>query len=60
MLSLGDELTRVKLCNNALENLVDDGWEHSLVIVLTKPPVDCRKGLCGGTGQHAAGDVHHL
>lgn len=39
-LSLGDELCGIELGNNRFKNFVSDGWENSLVVILSEILVD--------------------
>ena len=60
LFTLGDELARVELRDDALEDLVHDRGEHALIVILTKLAVDGREGRRGWAGQDTASDVHHL
>ncbi len=60
MFTLGDDLTGVELCNDALEDLVDDGREDTLVIVCTQLSVDGGQSRDVGAGEHTARNVDHL
>jgi hypothetical protein len=42
VLTLCDQLTGVELCNNTLEDLVDDGWQYTLVVICAKGSVYLR------------------
>jgi len=59
-LPLGDQLTSIELCNNRLEDLVDDGWKDTLVVVCAESSEDRGKGVNLGAGEDTAGDVDHL
>jgi hypothetical protein len=59
-LALGDELARVELGDDALEDLVDDRRQHALVVVLPELAVDGRERGDGRPREHPAADVDHL
>lgn len=58
--ALCDELARVELGDDALEDLVDDGRQHALVVVLAELAVYGRERLDRRPREHAAADVDHL
>ena len=60
ILTLCDQLTGVELGHNALQNLVDDRRQNSLIKVGSKGTIDLGKGIHSGLGQDTAGDVDHL
>ena len=43
LLTLSDDLARVKLRDHAFEDLIDNGWQDTLVIVGTQLSVDGRQ-----------------
>ena len=45
LFALRDELARIELCNHRFQHLVDDGWEHALVIIRAQRAVDCRQSM---------------
>jgi hypothetical protein len=59
-LTLCNKLTGIELSNNALQHLVDNRGQDSLVEVLTKCAVDLRQSIYTGSRQDTAGDVDHL
>ena len=60
LFTLGNQLARVELRDDALEDLVHDRGEHALIVVLAKLAVDGRERGRGWAGQDTASDVHHL
>ena len=60
ILTLGDKLGSVELCDNTLQDLIDDRWENSLVVIGAESSIDLWKGLDSWSGQDTASDVHHL
>lgn len=58
--SLRDELRGVELGHNALQHLIDDGWQYALVVVLPQLLVEHRQVGCKRSRQHTQGDVDHL
>ncbi|KAI7288201.1 Prohibitin-2 [Hortaea werneckii] len=60
ILTLSDELTRVELCHDALQHLVDNARQDSLVVVLTQRPVNLGQSVDAWAGENTAGDVDHL
>lgn len=60
VLTLGDQLAGVELSDNALQDLVDNGGQHTLVKVLAKGTVNLWQSIDAGPGQDTAGDVDHL
>ena len=59
-LPLCDQLASIELCNNRLEDLVDDRWKDTLVVVCAESSEDCGKGINLRAGEDTAGDVDHL
>lgn len=59
-LSLGDELTGVKLCDYALEDLVDNRRQDPFVVICAKRAVDLRQCVDTRPGEDTACDVDHL
>uniref|UniRef100_A0A480HAH8 Prohibitin-2 n=1 Tax=Sus scrofa TaxID=9823 RepID=A0A480HAH8_PIG len=57
---LGDQLGGVELGHHTLEHLVDNGGQHSLLIVQPQALVHAGQLHGVGSGQHPQGDVHHL
>ena len=55
-----DQLTGVELCDDALQHLVDNAGQYSLVVVGSKCAVDRGKRIDARPGQNTAGDVDHL
>ena len=41
LLSLGDELVSVVAGHHRLQNLIDNGWQYSTVVVKSQISVDC-------------------
>src|SRR5690242_14091655 len=60
ILTLRDELRGVELRNYRLENLIHDGWQHTLVVVGAEGTVDLGKSVDAWPREHTAGDVDHL
>lgn len=58
--SLGDELRGVELCHHALQDLVDDGRQDALVVVLSQVLVEEGKAGRQRPGQDSERDVDHL
>lgn len=58
--SLRDELRGVELGDHALEHLVDDGGQDSLLVVQAQALVHAGQLRGVGAGEDAQGDVHHL
>lgn len=59
-LSLGNELTGIELGHHALEHLVHNRGQHTLVIVGAEGSVNLRQSLHLWSRQHTAGNVDHL
>lgn len=60
LLTLSDDLTGIKLRDYALEHLVDNGWQDTLVIVSSQFTVDCWQCRDVGSRKHTARNVDHL
>ena len=60
ILTMGDKLGSVELCDNTLQDLIDDRWENSLVVIGAESSIDLWKGLDSWSGQDTASDVYHL
>jgi hypothetical protein len=59
-LSLRDQLSGIKLRNNALQHFISDGREDPLVVVHSKALVDFRQVIDIWAGEDAEGQSHHL
>jgi hypothetical protein len=59
-LSLRDELGRVELGDDALQDFVADGWEDPLIIVQTQALVYPGKLFDVWSGKHSKSDRDHL
>ena len=59
-LSLRNQLAGVELRCDALENFVDDGGEHPLIVVCAQCTVYLGQSLDSWTRENTAGDVDHL
>jgi hypothetical protein len=58
--TLSNQLTRIKLCDHRLENLIDNGGENPFVVVCSKSTVDGREFFDSWTREHTTCDVDHL
>jgi len=58
--TLGDELTSVKLGNYGLEDLIDDRGEDTLIEILAKGAENVGELVDIRPGEDTQGDVHHL
>lgn len=58
--SLCDELRGVEFGHHALEHLVDDGGQDSLLVVQAQALIHAGQLCSIGAGEDAQGDVHHL
>jgi hypothetical protein len=48
------------LCHHALQHLVDDTGQDSLIVVGSKCAVNLREGVYPRSGKNTAGDIDHL
>lgn len=60
VLSLRDQLACVKLCHHALQHLVDDARQHTLVVVLAQGSVYLWQSIDPRSRQNTTRNVHHL
>jgi len=60
ILSLRNQLTRIKLRHHALQHLVHNARQHPLIVIRAQRSVDLRQRIYPWSRQHTAGDVHHL
>lgn len=60
VLTLGDQLRSIELGNHALQHLVNNGRQHTLIVIRPQSPVDLGKSVYSWPGKHTAGNVDHL
>jgi hypothetical protein len=58
--SLGDQLAGIELSDHALQDFVDYGGKHPLIVIGSEGAVDLWQGFDPGSRQNTAGDVDHL
>jgi hypothetical protein len=60
VLTLGDQLASVELSHDALQHLIDNRGQHTLIEILAQSAVDLGQSVHAGPGQDTASNVDHL